>query len=125
MNPRTVPIGSPYGWRTSPNGPGTVLIELLRVGNFTYNAIRAGRQNLSAGRPLTAPAGGLPLLSSGTGHVHSGTNRQPTTTRAGQQMSTFMANRETVQQKWFIIDATDLVVGRLAVMIANVLRGKH
>ena len=40
-------------------------------------------------------------------------------------MSTFMANRATVQQKWFVIDATDLVVGRLAVTIANVLRGKH
>ena len=28
-------------------------------------------------------------------------------------MSTFMANRETVKQKWLLIDATDLVVGRL------------
>jgi len=36
-----------------------------------------------------------------------------------------MANRATVQQKWYVIDATDLVVGRLAVLIANVLRGKH
>lgn len=40
-------------------------------------------------------------------------------------MSTFMANRDTVQPKWLVIDATDLVVGRLAVTIANVLRGKH
>jgi len=40
-------------------------------------------------------------------------------------MSTFMANRATVQQKWFVIDATDLVVGRLAVLLSNVLRGKH
>lgn len=40
-------------------------------------------------------------------------------------MSTFMANRNTVQPKWYVIDATDLVVGRLAVTIANVLRGKH
>jgi ATP-dependent DNA helicase RecQ len=38
-------------------------------------------------------------------------------------MSTFMANRATVQQKWFVVDATDRVVGRLAVAIANVLRG--
>jgi large subunit ribosomal protein L13 len=36
-----------------------------------------------------------------------------------------MAKASTVQQKWFVIDATDLVVGRLAVSIANVLRGKH
>ena len=40
-------------------------------------------------------------------------------------MSTFLANASTVQQKWVVIDATDLVVGRLAVTIANVLRGKH
>jgi len=40
-------------------------------------------------------------------------------------MSTFMANSQTVQPKWLVIDATDLVVGRLAVTIANLLRGKH
>ena len=40
-------------------------------------------------------------------------------------MSTFMANAETVTPKWILIDATDLVVGRLAVSIANILRGKH
>ena len=40
-------------------------------------------------------------------------------------MSSFIANSATVQQKWVVIDATDLVVGRLAVTISNVLRGKH
>jgi len=40
-------------------------------------------------------------------------------------MSTFMANRSTVNPQWFVIDATDQVVGRLAVQIANLLRGKH
>lgn len=40
-------------------------------------------------------------------------------------MSTFMANRNTVNPQWFVIDATDLVVGRLAVQIANIVRGKH
>ena len=40
-------------------------------------------------------------------------------------MSTFMANAQTVQPKWIVIDATDLVVGRLAVTISNILRGKH
>ena len=28
-------------------------------------------------------------------------------------------------RRWFLVDATDQVVGRLAVQIANVLRGKH
>ena len=40
-------------------------------------------------------------------------------------MSSFIANSATVEQKWVVIDATDLVVGRLAVTISNVLRGKH
>jgi len=40
-------------------------------------------------------------------------------------MSTFMANAQTVKPQWLVIDATDQVVGRLAVTIANLLRGKH
>jgi len=40
-------------------------------------------------------------------------------------MTTFMANKATVKPQWFIIDAADLVVGRLAVQIANIIRGKH
>jgi large subunit ribosomal protein L13 len=34
-------------------------------------------------------------------------------------------NAKTVAPKWWVIDATDLVVGRLAVAISTVLRGKH
>ncbi len=40
-------------------------------------------------------------------------------------MSTFMAKTGKVLQRWFVIDATDRIVGRLAVQIANILRGKH
>src|SRR6202163_3697991 len=40
-------------------------------------------------------------------------------------MSTFMAKAETITRRWFVIDATDQVVGRLAVQIASILRGKH
>ncbi len=40
-------------------------------------------------------------------------------------MSTFMAKNGEVPQGWYIVDATDKVVGRLAVAIANILRGKH
>jgi large subunit ribosomal protein L13 len=36
-----------------------------------------------------------------------------------------MAKKETVQHQWWLIDAADQVVGRLAVEIANILRGKH
>jgi large subunit ribosomal protein L13 len=40
-------------------------------------------------------------------------------------MSTFMAKENQVQQRWFVVDAADQVVGRLAVQIATILRGKH
>jgi large subunit ribosomal protein L13 len=40
-------------------------------------------------------------------------------------MSTFMAKTGEVTQRWHLIDATDKVVGRLAVVIADILRGKH
>jgi len=38
---------------------------------------------------------------------------------------TTLARVETVKPEWLHIDATDLVVGRLAVQIATILRGKH
>jgi large subunit ribosomal protein L13 len=40
-------------------------------------------------------------------------------------MSTYMAKEGALAKRWFVIDATDKVVGRLAVQIANILRGKH
>ena len=40
-------------------------------------------------------------------------------------MSTTLAKKGQVAQKWHVIDAADQVVGRLAVKIADVLRGKH
>ena len=40
-------------------------------------------------------------------------------------MSTTLAKKGSVAQKWYVIDAADQVVGRLAVQIATLLRGKH
>src|SRR5712692_8026108 len=40
-------------------------------------------------------------------------------------MATYMAKKGEVPQRWHLIDATDQVVGRLAVQIATLLRGKH
>lgn len=38
---------------------------------------------------------------------------------------TVSANKATVQKEWFLIDAKDEVLGRLASKVANVLRGKN
>jgi len=40
-------------------------------------------------------------------------------------MKTFSAKQETVKRDWFVIDATDKVLGRLSTEIARRLRGKH
>ncbi|MBC7946166.1 MAG: uL13 family ribosomal protein, partial [Burkholderiales bacterium] len=40
-------------------------------------------------------------------------------------MKTFSAKPHEVKRDWFLVDATDLVLGRLAVEIARRLRGKH
>jgi large subunit ribosomal protein L13 len=36
-----------------------------------------------------------------------------------------MAKKGDLPQRWFVLDATDQPVGRLAVLIATILRGKH
>ncbi|GAB4141569.1 MAG: 50S ribosomal protein L13 [Planctomycetaceae bacterium] len=38
---------------------------------------------------------------------------------------TFMAKKETVEPEWFVIDADNQIVGRLATKLAMVLMGKH
>lgn len=40
-------------------------------------------------------------------------------------MKTFSAKPQTVERSWFVVDATDKVLGRLATGIAARLRGKH
>ena len=40
-------------------------------------------------------------------------------------MSTFMAKKETLSRKWYVIDAAGKPLGRTAVAAANILRGKH
>jgi len=40
-------------------------------------------------------------------------------------MSTFMANAETIERRWFVIDAAGKPLGKTAVEAANILRGKH
>lgn len=36
-----------------------------------------------------------------------------------------MANPQKVERKWYVIDAEDLVMGRLASQVASILRGKN
>ncbi|MDH3692389.1 MAG: 50S ribosomal protein L13 [Gammaproteobacteria bacterium] len=40
-------------------------------------------------------------------------------------MKTYSARPQTVRQEWYVVDATDKVLGRLATELARRLRGKH
>ena len=40
-------------------------------------------------------------------------------------MKTFMASTANVDRKWYVVDATDQTLGRLASEVAKVLRGKN
>ena len=40
-------------------------------------------------------------------------------------MKSYMQKKETVERKWYVIDATDVVLGRLASKVATILKGKN
>ena len=39
--------------------------------------------------------------------------------------TTFMAKPGQVERKWYVVDATDVSLGRLSAVVASVLRGKN
>ncbi len=41
------------------------------------------------------------------------------------EMKTFSATPATIEKKWMLVDAEDVVLGRLASIVASRLRGKH
>ena len=40
-------------------------------------------------------------------------------------MTSTLAKKETVERKWYVVDAANKPLGRTAVTVANLLRGKH
>lgn len=40
-------------------------------------------------------------------------------------MNSFMASPATIERKWYVVDAADMTLGRLAAGVASVLRGKN
>ncbi|MDR1262807.1 MAG: 50S ribosomal protein L13 [Oscillospiraceae bacterium] len=40
-------------------------------------------------------------------------------------MNTFMAKASSVERKWYVVDARNLVLGRFASQVASILRGKN
>ena len=40
-------------------------------------------------------------------------------------MKTFSATPSDIEQRWYIVDAEGMVLGRLATEVARIIRGKH
>ena len=72
----------------------------------------------------------LPRFMSVAGHPHEelqGQHRQSKDESlfGGNVMKTFMASPATIERKWYVVDATDMTLGRLSSEVAKVLRGKN
>jgi large subunit ribosomal protein L13 len=50
---------------------------------------------------------------------------RPLEQRPDKKMKTYSAKPSDIVKKWILIDAQDAVLGRLAVIVADLLRGKH
>jgi large subunit ribosomal protein L13 len=45
--------------------------------------------------------------------------------RIKMRFKTYTPTTDTIERQWFVVDATDMNLGRLATRIAHILRGKH
>jgi large subunit ribosomal protein L13 len=45
--------------------------------------------------------------------------------RGMNNMKTYMPTASAIEKKWYVVDATDMTLGRLASEVASVLRGKN
>lgn len=59
------------------------------------------------------------------GHYNSPSLSLPVYIKSDREMRTISANAQTAQHNWYVVDAENLVLGRLATEIATRLRGKH
>ena len=62
------------------------------------------------------------------GHLHGGIGRtfkERIDYHGGNTMKTFMASPATIDRKWYVVDAADMTLGRLASEVAKILRGKN
>ena len=42
-----------------------------------------------------------------------------------KNQKTYVPTKSTIEPKWYVVDATDMVLGRLASQVAAIIRGKH
>ncbi len=77
--------------------------------------------------PRRPEAVGVDSLPRGDSHStgYGRLKQRPPNEFGGNSMKTFMPNPQTVERKWYVVDATDMTLGRLASEVAKVLRGKN
>ncbi len=66
----------------------------------------------------------MPLMAAET-RVASRTGEAQVPFWFGQAMKTFSATPSDIEQRWYIVDAEGMVLGRLATEVARIIRGKH
>ena len=97
---------------------------LLEVGKGTMNEDAAGgtRRPGTGPRRGSRPGEGIDAPARGN-RGGTGTNER----RTGRTMSakTYAAREAEIERRWFVVDATDATLGRLASRIAHVLEGKN
>ena len=71
-----------------------------------------------------APAKGLCLRRVAFGRT-SGGERDERSTRGTMNAKTYTVRESEIERRWYVVDATDETLGRLASRIARVLEGKH
>jgi large subunit ribosomal protein L13 len=57
--------------------------------------------------------------------VHTSAHLRPDRARLRPAVKTYVANSESRERNWLVVDATGLTLGRLATQIADALRGKR
>ena len=104
-----------------------IVAVLLEVGHGKMNE-EAVRAALAARTPArngaSAPARGLCLRRVVLGR-RRGRTRATEMTRRTMSTKTYAVRESEIERRWYVVDATDETLGRLASRIARVLEGKH
>ena len=86
---------------------------------------RSGRHSPVRDRPSTGQPPRRRACASGASPSGGGPGTNERRTRGTMNAKTYTVRESEIERRWFVVDATDETLGRLASRIARVLEGKH
>ena len=92
-------------------------------GKMDTTAVRCGTRRRRTGPRRGSRPGQGPLPPARRPRATTGTNERRT--RGTMNAKTYAVRESEIERRWFVVDATDETLGRLASRIARVLEGKH